>query len=43
MYAAYNVISAPKTLFLAQETGHWVYPEQRVNMDSWLQKQLRVN
>ena len=43
MYAAYNVISAPKTLFLAQETGHWVYPEQRENIDSWLQKQLRVN
>jgi cephalosporin-C deacetylase-like acetyl esterase len=43
MYAAYNVISAPKTLFLAQETGHWVYPEQRENMESWLKMQLRVN
>ncbi|HBX46991.1 MAG TPA: acetylxylan esterase [Porphyromonadaceae bacterium] len=28
MYAAYNVITAPKTLFLAEETGHWTYPEQ---------------
>jgi cephalosporin-C deacetylase-like acetyl esterase len=27
-YAAYNVITAPKTLFLAEETGHWTYPEQ---------------
>lgn len=43
MYAAYNVISAPKNLFLAQETGHWVYPEQRENMENWLYKQLRVN
>lgn len=43
MFAVYNVISAPKTLFLAQETGHWVYPEQRENMENWLQKQLRIN
>jgi cephalosporin-C deacetylase-like acetyl esterase len=43
MYAAYNVISAPKTLFIAQETGHWLYPEQRENMESWLHKQLKVN
>ena len=28
MYAAYNVITAPRTLFLAEETGHWTYPEQ---------------
>ena len=41
MYAAYNVISAPKSLFLSVETGHWNYPEQRENMDSWLQKQLK--
>jgi len=27
-YAAYNVITAPKTLFLAEETGHGAYPEQ---------------
>ena len=43
MYAAYNVISAPKTLFIAQETGHWLYPEQRENMENWLHKQLKVN
>ncbi len=42
MYAAYNVITAPKSLFLALETGHWMYPEQRENMESWLQKQLNV-
>ncbi|HQS51513.1 MAG: acetylxylan esterase [Sphingobacteriales bacterium 17-39-43] len=43
MYASYNVITAPKSLFLALETGHWMYPEQRENMDKWLQKQLKVN
>jgi cephalosporin-C deacetylase-like acetyl esterase len=43
MYAAYNVITAPKSLFLALETGHWMYPEQKENMDNWLQKQLKVN
>ena len=43
MHAAYNVINAPKSLFLALETGHWMYPEQKENMDNWLQKQLNVN
>lgn len=43
MYASYNVINAPKSLFLAVETGHWMYPEQRENMEKWLQKQLKVN
>lgn len=43
MFAAYNVITAPKSLFLALETGHWMYPEQRENMEGWLQKQLKVN
>jgi len=43
MYASYNVITAPKSLFLAVETGHWMYPEQRENMDKWLQQQLKVN
>lgn len=43
MYASYNVITAPKSLFLALETGHWMYPEQRENMDKWLQQQLKVN
>jgi len=43
MYAAYNVISASKSLSLALETGHWTYPEQRENMENWLQKQLKVD
>lgn len=28
MFSAYNVIKAPKTLLLVEETGHWTYPEQ---------------
>ncbi len=28
MYSAYNMITAPKTLLLIEETDHWTYPEQ---------------
>lgn len=41
MYAAYNVISAPKTLFLSLETGHWTYPEQTEKLSNWLLAQLQ--
>ena len=41
MYAAYNVISAPKELFLALETGHWTYPEQREKFNEWLLEHLK--
>ena len=36
MYAAYNAITAPKELFIAQETGHWTYPEQNEKLTNWL-------
>jgi len=36
MYAAYNVIQAPRTLYLAEETGHWTYPEQWEKATDWL-------
>lgn len=42
MYAAYNVITAPKKLYLALETGHWTYPEQHVITDAWLWEKLGV-
>jgi len=42
MYAAYNVITAPKELFLAQETGHWTYPEQTEKLNNWLVEKLKV-
>ncbi|MDR1667079.1 MAG: acetylxylan esterase [Bacteroidales bacterium] len=41
MYSAYNVISAPKTLFLAEETGHWTYPEQWEKATEWMFQQLK--
>ena len=41
MYAAYNVITAPKELFLALDTGHWTYPEQGEKMNNWLQEKLK--
>lgn len=39
-YAAYNVIDAPKELYLVQETGHWTYPEQQQQIWNWILKQL---
>jgi cephalosporin-C deacetylase len=40
MYSAYNVIDASKQLYLAQETGHWSYPEQHKKSDAWLYQKL---
>ncbi len=36
MFAAYNVITAPKKLLIAQDTGHWTYPEQVEKIEAWL-------
>ena len=36
MYAAYNVITAPKQLLLALETGHNKVPEEDRIVDNWL-------
>ncbi len=41
-YAAYNVITAPKSLYLAQETGHWTFPEQHDKVDEWLIEKLGI-
>jgi hypothetical protein len=41
MYASYNVIKAPKELYLALETGHWTYPEQQEKVSNWLVKKLK--
>jgi len=40
MYSAYNVITAPKTLLLFLETGHWTYPEQVEKIEAWLTEKL---
>ncbi len=39
-YSAYNVITAPKSLLLALETGHWTYPEQTKQSNDWLFEKL---
>ena len=36
MFAAYNVIRAPKELVLALETGHGVSPEQMDRINAWI-------
>lgn len=41
MYAAYNVITAPKKLSLYYELGHWVHPDQKEESVNWLLKQLK--
>lgn len=41
MYAAYNVIEAPKELLLAPDTWHWAYPEQYEQSNEWLVKKLK--
>ncbi|GAB4402566.1 MAG: acetylxylan esterase [Bacteroidia bacterium] len=41
MYAAYNVIDAPRELYLALETAHWTFPEQQERATAWLLRHLR--
>lgn len=41
LYAVYNVITAPKELFVVPETGHWTFPEQNDKTDQWLISQLK--
>jgi cephalosporin-C deacetylase len=36
MFAAYNIITAPKELLLALETGHATSPEQAERINAWL-------
>jgi len=42
MYAAYNVITAPKELHTYLETAHWTYPEEREAANTWLYSQLKI-
>jgi cephalosporin-C deacetylase len=41
MYAAYDVITAPKELHLYQETGHWTFPEETEALSNWLMAKLK--
>ena len=42
-YSAYNSITAPKELFISQETGHWSYPELAEKSKQWLISHLTGN
>jgi cephalosporin-C deacetylase-like acetyl esterase len=41
-YGTYNVVTAPKTLSVYQQTGHFWYQEQWDEWENWLLKQLGV-
>jgi len=43
MFAAYNIISSPKELIIAQDTRHWTYPEQNDLVFQWLVAKLTGN
>ncbi len=40
MFSAYNVIEAPKTLVIFEDTGHWTYPEENGKLRQWLFEKL---
>jgi len=40
MYAAYNLISAPKEVFVAPETGHFTVKAQDERVRAWLLDKL---
>ena len=41
-FSAYNVITAPKQLQVARDTGHWLYPWQTENALKWLKAQFHM-
>jgi cephalosporin-C deacetylase-like acetyl esterase len=41
MYAAYNIITAPKSLLLALETGHALTNEQSERVNKWMESGLK--
>lgn len=41
MFAAYNVITAPRELLLAPHTGHWTTNEQNDKSWKWLRSQVK--
>lgn len=43
MYSAFNSISAPKTFFIAKETGHFTNAEQRSEQTKFILKSLNVS
>lgn len=41
-FSAYNVITAPKTIDIYQETGHWNFPEESEAINNWLTMKLQA-
>ena len=41
-FSAYNVITAPKALCVARDTGHWLYPWQTERALRWLKEQFKM-
>ncbi|MDR1644640.1 MAG: acetylxylan esterase [Tannerellaceae bacterium] len=41
MYAAYNMITAPKDLKVYNDSGHWIYSEQQAATTQWLKDQCK--
>lgn len=41
-YAAYNTITAPKTLTLQLETGHFILPAQNERVNAWIREVLKT-
>lgn len=41
MYAAYDILEAPKELHIFKETQHWTFPEQEKNRMDWLFEKLK--
>ncbi len=39
-YSTYNIVTAPKTLSVYQQTGHFWYQEQWDEWENWLLKQM---
>lgn len=43
MYSAYNMITAPKTLEIMEEAGHFSYPELWPKAKAWIHTHLYIN
>ena len=40
MFSSYNVITAPKEIYIVPETGHWTFPEQGAKLNDWITGKL---
>lgn len=43
VYSALNMINAPKEIVVAEDTGHYAYPEQRNESWNWVQNFFKTN